>query len=160
MSYDLTGYKLKNTDSKESVALILNGEVEDVEEYDGLIFTDNEKSIIDQCLLREHGFEKRISDFSIDYEKRSSQISVFEDQIGIAVPYWKNAENDLKEVFEIIKQISAQTEIIFWDPQMGELITDEPDSSLEIFDSMVSATQTFLSQENSFKPTPWWKFWQ
>ena len=67
MSYDLTGYKLKNTDSKESVALILNGEVEDEEEYNGLIFTDNEKSIIDQCLSSEYGFEKSVSDFSIDY---------------------------------------------------------------------------------------------
>lgn len=158
MGYSLTGYKLQSGDTTQKVAEILNGETE-AEDYQGITFTDAEKTIIDSCLLDEYAFDKIISQTWIEYKKNSIQISVSADDIAIGVPYWENARDDIHQVFEIIGKITAQTAILFWDPQYGDFVGNTTAIHHEVYEYGLKATKEIMESATRSK-TPWWQFWK
>ncbi|MBL8204166.1 MAG: hypothetical protein JNM09_08050 [Blastocatellia bacterium] len=158
MGYSLTGYKLNSGDTAQQVAEILNGETE-AEDYQGLTFTDAEKTIIDSCLMGEYAFEKIIFQTWIEYQKGSIQISVFADYIAIGVPYWETARDDIRQVFEIIEKITTQTAILFWDPQYGDFVGNTTAIHHEVYEYGLKATNEIMESATGSKKT-WWQFWK
>ena len=158
MGYNLSGYKLKSNDTAQSVASIFNGDT-DEEEYQGLAFTYEETNFIDRCLVDEYTFVKKISPAWTEYAKNSIQISITDDCMGIAVPYWKKKKSDIMLVYEIVAKITAHTEIIFWDPQVGDFLDNSTVVTEKVFEYGLSATNEIILSKTSPK-APWWQFWK
>jgi hypothetical protein len=150
MSYDITGYKLSKSGSTEEVLRILNGESDN--EFEGEEFSPTELSTIDQLLLLK-GFIKHQTENYLNYEFEKMQIEVFENELSIVIPYWEEAEENLNFALNIAREISGKTEILFFDPQVGNFILDENKAN-QIF-VFTNEQVTEIVAETK----PWWRFW-
>jgi hypothetical protein len=150
MSYDITGYKLSKSGSTEEVLRILNGESDN--EFEGEEFSPTELSTIDQLLLLK-GFIKHQTENYLNYEFEKMQIEVFENELSIVIPYWEEAEENLNFAINIAREISGKTEILFFDPQVGNFFP-EPTEAKTVFKSTVEKVKTIGNETK-----PWWKFW-
>ena len=152
MSYDITGYVLRQDDDPDRVASILNGDCDDQDEYDGMQLDQTMREIVAQCCLR-HGLsiESETKD-STEYSKGPLQLGIYSSQVSMTAPYWDDARNLVDEAIAIAIELAVLTKIKFWDPQDGCWIDG----------SSVGATfpGTLVKIDKIIGTTrPWWKFW-
>jgi len=156
MSYDLVGYILRPDEHPEAIAAILNGK-SDVEEYASapLSLTVRDRIL---SICGERGFTVEEVPGSIEFTKDSLQISVFEREVGISVPYWEEAKPLLDEALAIVEVLSDTTSLRFWDPQEGAWVDGKSQAST--FNGTVQKMERVVQRQGAKPPSrPWWRFW-
>lgn len=99
-----------------------------------------------------------------DNAGRVFQISLFEDEGGVSIPYWSaNAAGDLQTALnESLRVVCARCGFAIYDPQTDGLVDlDNGGFVLDdgVFEEAVEALHQNVAKQYSPGKKPWWKFW-
>jgi len=95
-------------------------------------------------------------------EGEGIQITLFDDEYSIAVPYWHQgvkARDVFKRVWDYLNIMQAETGFPIYDGQFGRTLdlTKDFDQVVSFYADSVQRTRSVVA--NSHKRRPWWKFW-
>jgi hypothetical protein len=152
MSYGIDGYKLKNGDTLDDFIARHNNE--DEEEYEGVRISKIDKEILD-TVLKNLGYKRCKTVLNPEYEHGEVQITIFDDRVGISVPYWEKSSGHMNLVYETTVTLGEKIGLIFWDPQVGNVM-NSLEKTHHAFKYGVGKTREIEMRENKM---PWWKVW-
>jgi hypothetical protein len=185
MSYDIYCYKskLNRPDLEEAKNAI------EVDEETETISDSETKLKITKALTE---YNPRLENFNFDYQEIAKlqgttideakrafrhielntpegdlaiQITVFDNNVSITVPYWYSGEK-AKEVFDKIytytKIIRETAGYFVYDPQIDKVFDPLTENifGLDVYQSMTEQVEKIKTEKTEIKSNkPWWKFW-
>jgi hypothetical protein len=95
----------------------------------------------------------------------ATQITIFDNNVSITVPYWYSGDN-AKEVFDKIfdytKVIRQTAGYFVYDPQIDKVFDPLTENifGLDVYQSMTAQVEKMKTEQTTIENNkPWWKFW-
>jgi hypothetical protein len=91
------------------------------------------------------------------------QITLFDDEASVTVPYWHEggkAESTFREIWEYLRIIQRETGYLVYDQQLGRIVdlASDFDAAIRCYcGASAHVRATFQVPDGPSKP--WWKFW-
>ena len=154
MSYDIYFIKRKDLTSK-NIETILESEVSKTDEH----FVSKQKMLDIKDKLIQQGlkfevFEKSDEDY-LELNFPTYQVSMFNSQFAISVPYWdSNSDDGINNEIKIITNTLLDNGFTGYDPQTEEFIVTKYEFKKNFSESKTVVDKTLKTQtENNFNYT-------
>lgn len=126
------------------------------------IFRIDHAAIARQRKISREQAEREFRDIELNDESVGIQITLFDDEAGISVPYWhqgEKAQSVMRRVLAAADLICRETGYVAYDPQIEEVVTtSDVDTILPLYVGHVAAAVQKMGV-SAVPRRPWWKFW-
>lgn len=154
MSYDIYFIKTKDV-NPDNIERLLEGVVNESDEH----FISKEEMLALKDSIASLGYEYELfendDEYYIEMSFKSCQVSIFNSQAAITVPYWAENVNDtLAKEVESITQIFLKNGFTGYDQQTEEIFTSDY-KFLDSFKSNLSVVNESLNELKKQKKSSW-----
>jgi hypothetical protein len=97
-----------------------------------------------------------------DEDSNGIQITLFDDEASVTVPYWHEgdkAADTFREIWSYLEIINREAGYLVYDPQIDRVFDPATgfDDALQRYSGVM--TQIIHTLPSDAKQKPWWKFW-